>query len=127
RGGGGGFGGGMFSGSVGSVTPTADSVTLREHHTFAELPDANYKPRYDDPRAGYGGLQYVDYAAPLGTPMVKRFVRRHRLEKVDPSARVSDAKKPIVYYVDRGTPEAIRSAFLEGGGAGEHALRAAGA
>src|SRR5207344_1865641 len=87
--GGGGFGGGMFSGSVGSVTPTADSVTLREHHTFAELPDANYKPRYDDSRAGYGGLQYMDYAAPLGTPMVQRYVRRHRLEKVDPSARVS--------------------------------------
>jgi hypothetical protein len=49
---GGGFGGGMFSGSVGSVTPTADAVTLREHHTFAELPDGNYKPRLDDPRSG---------------------------------------------------------------------------
>ena len=30
---------------VASVTPTADAVTLREHHTFAELPDSNYKPR----------------------------------------------------------------------------------
>ena len=126
RGGGGGFGGGMFSGSVGSVTPTADSVTLREHHTFAELPDANYKPRYDDPRAGYGGLQYMDYAAPLGTPMVKRFLRRHRLEKIDASARVSDVKKPIVYYVDRGTPEPIRSALLEGAGWWSQAFEAAG-
>jgi Met-zincin/Domain of unknown function (DUF5117) len=125
-GGGGGFGGGMFSGTVGSVTPTADAVTLREHHTFAELPDNNYKPRYDDPRAGYGGLQYVDYAAPIGTPMVQRFVRRHRLEKVDPSARVSDAKKPIVYYVDRGTPEPIRSALLEGAGWWNQAFTAAG-
>ena len=124
--GGGGFGGGMFSGTVGSVTPTPDAVTLREHHTFAELPDSNYRPRIDDPRAGYGGLQYVDYAAPLGTPMVQRFVRRHRLEKVDPSARVSDAKKPIVYYVDRGTPEPIRSALLEGAGWWNQAFTAAG-
>ena len=124
--GGGGFGGGMFSGTVGSVTPTPDAVTLREHHTFAELPDADYRPRVDDPRAGYGGLQYVDYAAPLGTPMVQRFVRRHRLEKVDPSARVSDAKKPIVYYVDRGTPEPIRSALLEGAGWWNQAFTAAG-
>jgi Met-zincin/Domain of unknown function (DUF5117) len=124
--GGGGFGGGMFSGTVGSVTPTPDAVTLREHHTFAELPDSNYQPRFDDPRAGYGGLQYVDYAAPLGTPMVQRFVRRHRLEKVDPSARVSDAKKPIVYYVDRGTPEPIRSALLEGAGWWNQAFTAAG-
>jgi len=125
-GGGGGFGGGMFSGTVGSVTPTADAVTLREHHTFAELPDASYKPRFDDPRAGYGGLQYVDYAAPLGTPMVQRYLRRHRLEKVDPAARLSDAKKPIVYYVDRGTPEPIRSALLEGAGWWNQAFTAAG-
>jgi hypothetical protein len=79
--GGGGFGGGMFSGTVGSVTPTPDAVTLREHHTFAELPDGNYTPRIDDTRAGYGALQYDDYAAPLGTPMVQRFVRRHRPEE----------------------------------------------
>jgi hypothetical protein len=125
-GGGGGFGGGLFSGTVGSVTPTADAVTLREHHTFAELPDGNYKPRFDDPRAGYGGLQYVDYAAPLGTPMVQRYLRRHRLEKVDPSARVSDAKKPITYYVDRGTPEPIRSALLEGARWWNQAFEAAG-
>src|SRR5204863_55617 len=52
--GGGGFGGGMFSGSVGSVTPSAEAVTLREHHSFAELPDGNYKPRLDDPRSGFG-------------------------------------------------------------------------
>ncbi len=122
--GGGGFG--MFSGSVASVTPSADAVTLREHHTFAELPDANYTPRYDDPRAGYGGLQYVDYAAPLGTPNVQRYIRRHRLQKVDPSARVSDPVKPIVYYVDRGTPEPIRTALLEGARWWNQAFEAAG-
>ena len=124
--GGGGFGGGMFSGSVGSVTPTPDAVTLREHHSFAELPDANYQPRVDDPRSGYGALQYADYAAPITTPLVQRFIRRHRLEKVDPSARVSDAKKPIVYYVDRGTPEPTRTALLEGARWWNQAFDAAG-
>ena len=124
--GGGGFGGGLFSGTVGSVTPSADAVTLREHHTFAELPDANYTPRAADPRSGFFGLQYVDYAAPLGTPMVQYLIQRHRLEKVDPSARVSDAKKPIVYYVDRGTPEPIRSALLEGARWWDQAFTAAG-
>src|SRR4029079_8305847 len=124
--GGGGFGGGMFSGPVGSVTRTPDALTLREHHTFAELPDASYRPRFDDPRAGYGGLQYVDYAAPLGTPMVQRFLRRHRLEKVDPSARVRDPQTPITYYVDRGPPEPIRSALLEGARWWNQAFEAAG-
>ena len=124
--GGGGFGGGMFSGSVGSVTPTADAVTLREHHSFAELPDAGYKPRLDDPRSGFGSLQYADYAAPITSPLVQRFTRRHRLEKVDPTARVSEAKKPIRYYVDRGTPEPIRSALLEGARWWNQAFEAAG-
>ena len=124
--GGGGFGGGMFSGTVGSVTPTADSVTLREHHSFAELPDAGYKSRVDDPRSGFGALQYADYAAPVSEPLVKRFIRRHRLEKVDPAARVSDAKKPIKYYVDRGTPEPIRTALLEGARWWNQAFEAAG-
>jgi hypothetical protein len=126
RGGGGGFGGGMFSGSVGSVTPTADAVTLREHHSFAELPDGNYKPRLDDPRSGFGALQYADYAAPMTEPLVKRFIRRHRLEKVDPSARISDAKKPIRYYVDRGAPEPIRTALIEGARWWNQAFEAAG-
>ena len=124
--GGGGFGRGMFSGTVGSVTPTADSVTLREHHSFAELPDAGYKPRIDDPRSGFGALQYADYAAPITSPLVQRFIRRHRLEKVDPTARVSEAKKPIVYYVDRGTPEPTRTALLEGARWWNQAFEAAG-
>ena len=71
-------------------------------------------------------MQYVDYAAPLGTPMVQYYIRRHRLEKVDPSARVSGVKKPIVYYVDRGTPEPIRSALLEGARWWDQAFIAAG-
>src|SRR6185436_14199461 len=123
---GGGFGGGLFSGTVGSVTPTPDSVTLREHHTLAELPDASYRTRADDARSGFGSIQYLDYAAPLTSPNVQRFIRRHRLEKVDPSAPVSDAKKPIVYYVDRGAPEPIRTALLEGASWWNQAFEAAG-
>jgi hypothetical protein len=121
-----GNGGGLFSGTVGSVTPSPDAVTLREHHSLVELPDDNYRPRFDDPRAGYGGLQYVDYAAPLGEDMVKRFVRRHRLQKKDPAAAMSEPVKPITYYVDRGTPEPTRSALIEGARWWNQAFEAAG-
>ena len=83
--GGRGFGGGLFSGTVASVTPTAEAVTLREHYSLVELPDDNYQPRLDDPRAGYGGPNFVDYSTPIGEPMVRRYIHRHRLEKKDPN------------------------------------------
>ncbi|MCH6547769.1 MAG: zinc-dependent metalloprotease [Gemmatimonadetes bacterium] len=129
-GGGGGFGGfggggGAFEG-VASVAASGEAASLRVHHSFVELPDDNYTPRKHDPRSGYGALRYEDYATPLGTPMTKRFIRRHRLEKVNPSARVSDAVKPIVYYLDRGTPEPVRSALLEGAVWWNQAFEAAG-
>ncbi|HMC62953.1 MAG TPA: DUF5117 domain-containing protein, partial [Candidatus Solibacter sp.] len=126
RGGRGGFGGGMFSGTVASVTPTAEAVTLREHYSLVELPDEKYTARYDDPRAGYGGLSFVDYSVPIGEPMVKRYVHRHRLEKKDPNAAVSEALKPIQYWVDSGAPEDVRKALVEGAGWWNQAFEAAG-
>ena len=125
-GGGGGFGGGLFSGSVGSVTPSPDSVTLREHVSFVELPDNNFQPRYDDPRAGYGGLTFVDYSTPIGEPMQFRYVRRHRLQKKDPTAAVSEAVKPIQYWVDSGAPEDVKKALVEGASWWNQAFEAAG-
>ncbi len=122
----GGFGGGLFSGTVASVTPSAEAVTLREHYSLVELPDDNYKPRFDDPRAGYGGLQYVDYSTPIGEPMVRRFARRHRLEKKDPTAAVSEPVKPIRYWVDSGAPEDVRKALVEGASWWNQAFEAAG-
>src|SRR3954467_7690793 len=125
-GGGGGRGGGLFSGSVASVTPTAEAVTMREHLSFVELPDGNYKPRYDDPRGGYGGLTFVDYSVPIGEGMQMRYIRRHRLEKKDPSAAVSDAVKPIQYWVDSGAAEDVKKAIVEGASWWSQAFEAAG-
>src|SRR5229473_56474 len=99
---------------VKQVTPEADAITVREHHSFVQLPPPGYKPRAYDPRSSFFGPAYMDYATPISEPIVKRFAARHRLEKKDPNAPVSDAVQPIVYYLDRGAPEPIRSALLEG-------------
>ncbi|HEY8411574.1 MAG TPA: zinc-dependent metalloprotease, partial [Pyrinomonadaceae bacterium] len=99
---------------VRQVVPVPDAITVRERHSFVQLPDAGFKPRAFDPRAGYFGIQYMDFATPIDEPIVKRFIARHRLQKKDPTARVSEAVEPIVYYVDRGAPEPVRSALLEG-------------
>jgi hypothetical protein len=121
-----GFGGGLFSGTVASVTPTADAVTLREHYSLVELPDGNYQPRLDDPRAGYGSLSFVDYSTPIGEPMVRRYIHRHRLQKRDPAAAMSDPVKPIEYWVDPGAPEDVRKALIEGASWWNQAFEAAG-
>jgi len=124
--GGGGFGGGLFSGTVASVTPSAEAVTLREHYSLVELPPPGFVPRYDDPRAGYGGLNYVDYSVPIGDPMVKRYIRRHRLEKKDPAAAMSEPVQPIRYWVDPGAPEDVKKALIEGASWWNQAFEAAG-
>jgi len=90
------------------------------------LPDGNFQSRYDDPRAGYGGLNFVDYSVPIGEPMVKRYIRRHRLDKKDPNAAMSEAVKPIEYWVDSGAPEDVKKALVEGASWWNQAFEAAG-
>ncbi len=99
---------------VRQVVPVPEAITVRERHSFVQLPPAGFKPRVSDPRAGYFGIDYMDFATPIEEPITKRFIARHRLQKKDPAARVSEAVEPIVYYVDRGAPEPVRSALLEG-------------
>ena len=71
-------------------------------------------------------MTYHDYSAPLGSPVDVRLIGRHRLEKKNPEAAMSEAVKPIVYYVDRGAPEPIRSALVEGASWWNQAFEAAG-
>ncbi|PQJ82090.1 zinc-dependent metalloprotease [Polaribacter glomeratus] len=120
-----------FSGSpkgynIRSVTPDASLVTVHQHHSFVELPDNKYKPRKFDTRSGSYGMSYLDYATPVNEPITKRFIYRHRLEKVNPNEPISEVKEPIIYYLDRGTPEPIRTALLDGGRWWNQAFEAAG-
>lgn len=109
-----------------SVTPSAEAVTVTVHHSFVQLPDNNYQKRKFDPRAGFYGIEYYDYATPISESLSKKYTCRHRLEKKDPTAAVSEAVEPIIYYLDRGAPEPIRSALLEGASWWNQAFEAAG-
>lgn len=119
-------GGEDAGGFVRQVAPDVQALTLRQHHSFIELPDNNFSPREADPRAGYSGISYFDYATPVDQNIQKNYIARHRLQKKNPEARTSEAVKPIVYYVDNGAPEPIRSALLDGGRWWNQAFEAAG-
>ncbi len=101
---------------VRQVTPTPEAITVRQHASFVELPDAGFEPREFDPRAGFFATRYYDFAAPIDQPLVKRFVLRHRLKK---GGR-------LTYYLDRGAPEPVRTALLEGARWWSQAFEAAG-
>jgi len=108
------------------VTPTAKAITVRQHHSFIKLPDAGYETRVFDPRCGFFDLSYQDYATPIDVPLVKQYITRHRLEKKNPEADRSEAVEPIIYYLDPGAPEPVRSALLEGARWWDQAFEAAG-
>ena len=97
-----------------SVAPDPENVSVRQHHSLIELPDDNYKPRKFDIRSSYFSVNFNDYATPFNEPLEKRYICRHRLNKKDPKAEISEPVEPIIYYVDPGVPEPIRSALVEG-------------
>jgi hypothetical protein len=111
---------------VRQTTPSPEAVTVREHHSFVELPPPGYQARSFDPRVGFFPLTTYDYASPITSPLERRLITRHRLEKKDPSATKSEPVEPVVYYVDNGAPEPIRQALVDGASWWNQAFEAAG-
>jgi hypothetical protein len=110
---------------VRDVTPSPKIITVREHHSFVASPEPGYEPRKFDPRAGYYGIRFMDFSMPIGEPIWKQWIARHRLKKKNPGAN-SEAVQPIIYYVDSGAPEPVRSALVEGASWWNQAFEAAG-
>jgi uncharacterized protein DUF4953/uncharacterized protein DUF5117 len=96
------------------TVPEGHALTLRQHLTIRAMPNDEYRPRAWDPRVGYFGISFNDYAQPIQRPLQVHWIARHRLERTNPADPSSPIKNPIVYYVDRGIPEPIRTATLEG-------------
>ncbi|WP_081210849.1 zinc-dependent metalloprotease [Salegentibacter sediminis] len=97
-----------------TVVPDTKNISVVQHHSFVKLPDEAYQKRIFDPRSGAIHISYLDYASPVYERIEKRFAIRHRLKKKNPQAEISEAEEPIVYYLDPGTPEPVRSALLDG-------------
>ena len=113
-------------GLVQGVAVNPEAVSLRQHHSFIRLPGDGYRTRLADPRIGVNGPTIFDYATPIDEDLRIRLAARHRLQKRNPGAEPSEPVEPIVYYVDPGTPEPIRSALVEGAAWWEEAFEAAG-
>ncbi|MDY6926473.1 MAG: zinc-dependent metalloprotease [Pseudomonadota bacterium] len=120
------FGGKGTGAYLRQVTPDADSVSVHMHHSFIALPDDGYEPREFHPFSGYWKHSWQDYSAPITEPLEQAYIRRHRLAKKDPSAPVSEAVEPIIYYLDPGIPKPVMSALRDGASWWDQAFAAAG-
>lgn len=100
--------------TVDRVAPDGRALTIRLHHSFVEPPPAGYKPRLADARIGVGGIRFKDYSASPSKDIETQWIRRFRLEKKDPSAAISEPKKPLIFYLDPSIPEPVRSAMRDG-------------
>ena len=111
---------------VRSVTPTASNLTVNQHHSFVKLPDDNYNKRKFDPRSGSNPFIVFDYSTPIDEKLEQRFIVRHRLNKKNPNDEMSEPVEPIIYYIDNGTPEPVKTALIEGGNWWNQAFESAG-
>ena len=105
---------GRPGGIVSRMAPDGRAFTLHQHISIVRLPDAGYRPRELDPRVGYFGITFKDYGQPIQRPLEQHWISRHRLERTNPNDPSSPIKNPIVYYIDPGIPEPMRTATLEG-------------
>ena len=111
---------------VRSVTPTPSNLTVNQHHSFVKLPDDNYNKRKFDPRSGSNPFIVYDYSTPIDEKLEQRFIVRHRLNKKNPNDEMSEPIEPIIYYIDNGTPEPVKTALIEGANWWNQAFESAG-
>jgi hypothetical protein len=108
------FGGSKPGQYVYQVTPDPISISVHLHHSLVKLPDTDYQPRKFVPFSGFWSVGYQDYSVAIENNMTKQFIPRHRLNKKQPNADISEAIEPIVYYLDPGIPEPVMSALRDG-------------
>jgi Met-zincin/Domain of unknown function (DUF5117) len=113
--------------ALADVSPEVHALTVHVRQSFLKLPDPGFVPRRFSPRSGYFDASYRDMTTPLGDDVNQQFIARHRLQKKDPNCHDHcEAVHPIHYYVDRGAPEPLRSALVEGCSWWDEAFQAAG-
>jgi len=107
---------------VATTAANGRDATLIQHHSFVRLPEEGYEPLPSDPRAGAIEEVHYDYSAPISGQIETRLARRYRLQKNEAGETIN----PIVFYIDSGAPEPIRSALVDGAEWWAEAFEAAG-
>ncbi len=92
----------------------ARSVSVKIQHSFLQMPDNNFKPRFDDLRVGYFTHQVNDMTSASPTPY-RDIIHRWNLVKKDTNAAISEPVKPIVWWIENTTPVEYREVIKQAG------------
>jgi hypothetical protein len=94
------------------------TITLMLHHSMVRLPAVPMMSRLVDERVGFFSESVFDYGSTAQKAERRRYIARWRLEPSDTAAflrgELVEPKKPIIFYVDRGTPEKWRPYLKRG-------------
>jgi Met-zincin/Domain of unknown function (DUF5117)/Domain of unknown function (DUF5118) len=112
--------------SVPGQNRTLGSLTFEMHYSMVQLPERPMARRLCDNRVGYFSITQLDFGTEEQRVATRCYITRWRLEPKDPNAAVSDPIKPIVFYIDPGTPKQWVPWMIKGVNAWEPAFRAAG-
>jgi Met-zincin/Domain of unknown function (DUF5117)/Domain of unknown function (DUF5118) len=95
-----------------------ESISLQMNQSMILLPEEPMQPRLFDPRVGFFTVSQYDFGSDALKADKNTYIRRWRLEPKDPEAyargELVEPIKPIVYYLDPGTPENLQQYIKQG-------------
>lgn len=98
-------GGGRGGAPIGGRGGPQMAQSVLAHWSMIKLPEHPMPVRYADQRIGFFTTRTVDFGSPQQVAVPREFITRWRLECSDRmDGKLCYPKKPIVYYVDPGTP-----------------------
>ncbi|GAL76539.1 hypothetical protein JCM19275_1283 [Nonlabens ulvanivorans] len=107
-----------FTASEPPSNSSVGSISMQVNQSMILLPEVPMQPRLFDPRVGFFTVDQIDYSSKALKADEKTYIRRWRLEPKDPEAyargELVEPIKPIIYYLDPGTPENLKEYIKQG-------------
>jgi hypothetical protein len=97
-----------------TVVPEGSRMRITLRLSLSERPDTNYRPRLADDRVGHFLMVAKDYTSDRVHSRYIRYITRWNLEKKYPKKKLSEPKKPIVFWLENAIPKRYRPAVRRG-------------
>jgi hypothetical protein len=88
--------------------PDPRGIQVTVHYSISQLPQTGYRPRKADDRIGYFLTVTKDFSDSSDDQNFVRYINRWDLQKLDPAAKLSPPKDPIVFYLEKTVPVNLR-------------------